>query len=413
MVPSDCCDRRRLFRYGSAAGLSAWLGGMLAGGAAAKSQGDKPAPYQRCITLWMQGGPSQLETFDPKAGTETGGPLRSVQTNVPGVQFCETLSSLARHADDLCVIRSVGSGQGEHERASHLLHTGFERIDSFPRPSLGAFVSGSRPITEVSGFVTLGGQVYGPAFLGTDHGPFVVGDLAKTAQTIGRVKARSDRLDLIGRLNERSNRRSNDQSLHERAEQIESLRRLLRSSFAETLDVSAESNRTRQRYGESDFGRNVLVARRMLEAGVRYVEVQMPGWDTHVGNFPAVKRLCGQLEPAWTALMDDLKSSGLWEDTLVLWMGEFGRTPVINGQNGRDHYPSAIPVVMAGHSIGGRVIGSTGQDGREHTSDPHSVADLMYTLMKLLGVDPDREFTTDFGSPTSATDEGRIIQGIG
>ena len=119
MVPSDCCDRRRLFRYGSAAGLSAWLGGMLAGGAAAKSQGDKPAPYQRCITLWMQGGPSQLETFDPKAGTETGGPLRSVQTNVPGVQFCETLSSLARHADDLCVIRSVGSGQGEHERASH------------------------------------------------------------------------------------------------------------------------------------------------------------------------------------------------------------------------------------------------------------------------------------------------------
>jgi uncharacterized protein (DUF1501 family) len=149
----------------------------------------------------------------------------------------------------------------------------------------------------------------------------------------------------------------------------------------------------------------------LLEAGVRYVEVQLDGWDTHVGNFPAVRRLCRQVEPAWLALMDDLRSSGLWEDTLILWMGEFGRTPNINSQNGRDHYPRNIPVVMAGHSIGGRVIGSTGDDGRQHENSS-SVADLMYTLMTLLGVNPAQEFTTEFGSPTTATEDGKLIPGI-
>lgn len=412
MYQTNCFDRRQLLRSGSAAGLSTWLGNLLASDATAKNGGNRPAAYKRCITLWMEGGPSQIDTFDPKPESETGGPLHAVSTNVPGVQFCETLAGLGKHADDLCVIRSIESRQGEHERASHLLHTGFERIDSFPRPALGAFVSSRDPVSEIPGFVTLGQRVYGPAFLGTQHGPFVVGDLAKTSTMIQGLKQRSDRIELVNQLNGRFNRQSHDKSVHQRAEQIESVRSLLDSPFAETFNTSAESKSTRQRYGDSDFGQNVLVARRMLESGVRYVEVQMPGWDTHVANFAAVKRLCGQLEPAWIALMEDLKSSGLWDDTLILWMGEFGRTPIINAQSGRDHFPASIPVVLAGHSIGGRVIGSTGKDGQGHSSGSSSVADLMYTLMTLLGVDPDRELTTSFGSPTSATDEGSMIDGI-
>lgn len=408
MNATKLLTRRELARAGSAAGLSAWLGNLVAGQARADGTGDQVAPYKRCIMLWMQGGPSQMETFDPKPGTETGGPLQSVTTRVPGMQFCETLSGLASRADDLCVIRSVGSKQGEHDRASYLLHTGYERIDSFPRPSLGAYVSSVTASDAVPGFVTLGGQPYGPAFLGTKNGPFVVNDLAKTSETIRRVRRRSDRLDLIGQLNRRHEVRSSDPALSERSEQIESVRRLLDSPFAAALDVAAESEATRSRYGDGEFGRNVLVARRMLEAGVRYVEVQMPGWDTHVRNAPTVQRLCHQLQPAWLALLDDLKSAGLWEDTLIVWMGEFGRTPVINGQGGRDHYPSAIPVVLAGHSVGGRVVGSTGKSGQDH-DNPHSVADLMYTLMTLLGVDADREYTTGFGSPTSATQSGSMI----
>ena len=193
---------------------------------------------------------------------------------------------------------------------------------------------------------------------------------------------------------------------------MDAVRELLASPFAGCFDLSSQPSETVERYGDNGFGRNMRVSRRLLEVGVRDVEVQLPGWDTHVGNFPAVRRLCGTLEPAWLALMDDLKSSGLWEDTLIVWMGEFGRTPVINGQSGRDHYPRSIPVVLAGADIGGRAIGSTGKSGQDPSDAPHRVADLMYTLMTLLGVDPSQEFTTEFGSPTDATNEGQLISGI-
>lgn len=412
MFPISPLNRRRLFQAGSAAGLSTWLGHALTEGAETKSSVADSGSFRRCITLWMQGGPSQLETFDPKPGTETGGPLGAVSTTVPGMMFCETLSSLATRADDLCVLRSIGSNQGEHERASHLLHTGYEQIDSFPRPALGSFVSSSSPESDIPKFVTLGNLVYGSAFLGTKHEPFVVSDIRRTMETIEKVNRRKDRLDLIGEVNRRFNQHRVVESLRQRTEQIDSVRRLLDSPFAQSLDVAAEHASTRDRYGDTDFGRNVLVARRMLETGVRYVEVQMPGWDTHVGNFPAVKRLCRQLEPAWIALMDDLKSNGLWGDTLILWMGEFGRTPTINGQSGRDHYPRSIPVTLAGRGIGGRVIGSTGNDGQDQSEDPNTVSDLMYTLLRLLGVDADRQYTTAFGSPTTATDGGSMINHV-
>lgn len=407
MKPS--LNRRQLLQSVSAAGLSSLLGNMVANGAGTQSS---RAPYKRCVTLWMQGGPSQFETIDPKPGTETGGPLQAVPSRVPGLQLCETFSALAQRAEDLCLIRSVGSKQGEHERATHLLHTGYERIASFPRPSLGSFVSSQSTRTAVPGFVTLGGQVFGPAFLGTPHGPFVVSGLEQTLETLDRVRQRSDRLNLISELNERYQTRSVIGSLQRRSEEIDTVRRMIDSPFASAFNLSKESNTTLERYGDSDFGRNVLAARRLLETGVKYVEVQMPGWDTHVGNFPTVKRLCSQVEPAWLALMDDLKSSGLWDETLILWMGEFGRTPGINGGSGRDHYPQSIPVALAGHSFDGQVIGSTGRDGRDHSDSPHNVADLMYTLLNLLGVDPDQELTTQFGSPTTATDEGELIPGV-
>lgn len=411
--PQHPFNRRSFATATTAAGLSTWLGNQLCNGASSTRE----SPYKRCVTLWMQGGPSQFETFDPKPGTETGGPLKAVSTSVPGVQICETLSGLSDRADDMCFLRSVGSKQGEHERATHLLHTGFERIASFPRPSLGSFVSQRSVSTKVKDsdvprFVTLGGQVFGPAFLGAQHGPFVIGELQQTLRTLHRVGRRSSRLDLISELNGQYQSVASGPSLMQRSEEVDAVRRLIDSPFSSAIDLSKESPQSQDRYGDSEFGKRVLVARRLLETGVNYVEVQMPGWDTHVGNANAVKRLCQQLEPAWVALMDDLKSSGLWEDTLILWMGEFGRTPGINGGQGRDHYPQSIPVVMSGHSFGGRVIGSTGKDGRERSEDPHGVPDLMHTLLSLLGIDPDQELTTEFGSPTTATDEGGLIAGL-
>lgn len=410
-------SRRRLGGCVGAAGLSAILGRCL------QAASHEPArmmasPYKRCITLWMQGGPSQFETFDPKPGTETGGPLSAVSTGVPGMQFSETISSLAKHADDFCVLRNIGSTQGEHERATHLLHTGFEEIASFPRPALGSFVASHHPESTVPAFVTLGSQVHGPAFLGAENGPFVIGEIEKAKATIEKVARLSSRLDLVDLINQKYSPfgKATDTArlaaLQSRTKQIESVKHLVGSPFASALDIRKETDSTRDRYGTTPFGNRVLAARRMLEAGVRYVEVQMPGWDTHVGNFNAVKQLCRQLEPAWCALMEDLKSNGLWEDTLILWMGEFGRTPGINGGNGRDHYPQNIPVALAGHSFGGRVVGSTGKEGRDHRDATRSVADLMFTLMTLLGVDATAELTTDFDSPTTATDDGKLIEDV-
>ncbi|MEM6690640.1 MAG: DUF1501 domain-containing protein [Planctomycetota bacterium] len=410
-------SRRRFSGLVGAAGLSGLLGSRLQAASRKPSQATA-SPYRRCITLWMQGGPSQFETFDPKPGTETGGPLSVASTSVPGMQFSETLSGLANHASDFCVIRNIGSNQGEHERATHLLHTGFEEIASFPRPALGSFVSHGGPESTVPGFVTLGSQVHGPAFLGAENGPFVIGEIEQAKMTIDKVAKISSRLDLVDLINRRYSpfEALGDLSAHgplqSRTKQIESVKRLVGSPFATALDLEKEGESTLGRYGKSPFGRRVLAARRMLEAGVRYVEVQMPGWDTHVGNFNSVKQLCLQLEPAWCALMEDLKSNGLWEDTLILWMGEFGRTPGINGGNGRDHYPQNIPVALAGHSFGGRVVGSTGKDGRDHREDPRSVSDLMFTLMSLLGIDATAELTTEFDSPTTATDGGRPIDEV-
>lgn len=417
MTPNPRLDRRNLLTSTSATGLSAWLGTLMSRKANANPSTTSSAPFKRCITLWMQGGPSQLDTFDPKPGTPNGGPLQSIPTRVPGLSFCETLGKLATRADELCLIRNLGSNQGEHERASHLLHTGYEFISSFPRPSLGAHVSASQTITDVPGYVILGPTSYGPAYLGDQHGPFVIDDVRASSQMLERLQRRSDRIDLIGRFNgsgpsQNATADQQDRALQGRTRQIETVRRLLRSPFAGSLRIDDESPQTQARYGDHDFGRHALVARRMLEAGVRYVEIQMPGWDTHVGNFPAVRKLCAQLEPAWLALMDDLKSSGLWQDTLILWMGEFGRTPLINGQQGRDHYPQSIPVVLAGGPLGGRVIGSTGRDGSDPTGKQHHVADLFYTLMTLLGIDPEAQLTTGFGSPTSATDGGSLIDGL-
>jgi uncharacterized protein (DUF1501 family) len=175
--------------------------------------------------------------------------------------------------------------------------------------------------------------------------------------------------------------------------------------------MELEPQASRERYGESGFGQSCLLARRLLESGVRFVEIQLGGWDTHTDNFNAVRNLCGELDGPWSCLMDDLSASGLLDETIVVWMGEFGRTPQINGQNGRDHYPNSTPVVIGGGGIaGGRVVGKTNKNGTEIDGPSYKVADLFATIFNQFNIKPDQEFTTNFDSPTTATDKGQIIK---
>ena len=219
------------------------------------------------------------------------------------------------------MLRSVGSREGEHERATELLHTGFAPLPSFPRPSLGSMVSHERPEPGFPRYVTLGGNGFGPAFLGSDHGPFVISDIESAKQQLTRIKQNRKSLEALGRLNDRYLAETPSAAAHRRSATVDSVRQLLGSSMDQTLDLSRASERDRQRYGDDPFGKRVLTARRLLEMGVSVVEAHLVGWDTHVDNQRRTDQLCATLQRPWIALMEDLKQSGFWDDTLVLWMG--------------------------------------------------------------------------------------------
>ncbi len=408
MPSSRSFSRRNFLARGSAMGSAIGFGTLLGQRISDAWEPSKSsAPFQRCVVLWMEGGPSQLDTFDPKENSLGGSP--AIATSTAGLSFADTLPGLAQRADELCIVRSVGSREGEHIRASELMHTGFAPVPSFPRPSVGSFVSSDREECGFPRSVTLGSLGFGPAFLGSQHGPFVIEDLAAAQQQLERVSRQRPAIELLSKLNADYATSNECDAIQQRTSSVESIRRLLETPFADRLDLRNASEQDRQRYGDHLFGQRVLAARRLLELGVPFVEVQLTGWDTHIDNQRRTGELCSQLEKPWLALMDDLQRTALWDDTLVVWMGEFGRTPRLNGRAGRDHFPESIPVVLSGGNLGGRVVGATSADGGKRIGQTHTVGDLMATLLTLMGLDVDARYTTDFGGPTTATDEGTAI----
>ena len=398
-----------------------WLGGFAGGAAAfgfhqlvgrsnavASTRAVGSAPFQRCLILWMEGGPSQFDTFDPKPG----GPRGSLVTDLDNVRIADSLPGLASRVEDLCLIRTVGSTEGEHSRATELLHTGFTPVPTFPRPSLGSMISHDHGGNQFPSYVTLGGVGFGPAFLGVNHGPFVIDDLGSAHRQFEQIASKRRAVDLLNQLNRSHARDVHASGISSRANAIEAVGKLLDTKFPKALDIEQISTDERDRYGKQQFGQRLLAAKRLLHLGVPFVEVQLQGWDTHIDNHARTNALCRQFEQPFLALIDDLKQMGLWQDTLVIWMGEFGRTPRINARNGRDHFPEVTPVVLAGGRLGGRVIGETSEDGTKRIASRHTVADLLATVLTLMGLDIQQNYTTDFGSPTTMTDAGQPIADV-
>jgi hypothetical protein len=310
----------------------------------------------------------------------------------------------------LAVIRNLSSDEGDHLRARYYLHTGYKFAPSFPRPALGSLISHETPPADVPKYVTLGGSGFGPAYLGSDHAPFTIENTEEARQLLGNIRRRGKRLSLLRELDEPFNSNQNDHRVDTRRALLEKIESLAATKFADSLSVENLPERERARYGNSQFGTRCLVARNLLEAGVNFVEVQLGGWDTHANNFVSVKRNCAQLDRPFGALVEDLKSNGMYDDTLIIWMGEFGRTPAINGRMGRDHFPAITPVVIGGGPITtGIAIGQTNAKGTQIEGKSYQVADLFATILSAFGVAPDKEFTTDFDSPTQATEEGKVI----
>lgn len=401
----DSFSRRDLLRIATAS-----LGGISCSGwlpkLARATEGKRPP--KACILLWMAGGPSQMETLDPKPGHKNGGPTKAIKTSVPGIELSENLPRIAKQMNDVSLIRSMNTREGDHGRATQLMMTGYRPMGgTIEYPVLGSLVAQRLQMAnaQLPGFVSIApfrlGNL-GAGFLGPQYAPLMVSGVSNDPTT--RANLTVENLDPTGiarsELSERQYlldvmRRGapgNVLAARKHAAVYDQAMRMVETRGEGAFDLDEEPNELRDAYGRSRFGQGCLLARRLVERGVPFVEVTLDAagdgnWDSHLNNFRSVKSMCETLDPAWSTLLQDLRDRGLLESTLVVWMGEFGRTPRINPNNGRDHFPDAWSVALAGASIaGGRVIGSTTPDGMEVKDRPVSAADLFATVLEAIGV---------------------------
>ena len=406
--------RRDFLKYSSLGLLAPSLSGWLAPLAARAAQ--TGAKTKSCILLWMDGGPSHKDTFDMKPGTKDGGEFKPIKTSVGGIEISEHLPKIANLMQHAAIIRGMTTGEGAHGRAKVYLHTGYkEGVGGLVYPSLGAIVSKELGKTDfpLPNFVTVGNRSYGAGFLGPKHQPLNVADPARGVESLKSAVSEGQFSHRFGLLEEmeagffkqyHANASVDHRTTYERA------LRLMQSKEAKAFDLEKEPASSRSKYGTGRFADGCLLARRLVETGVSFVEVTLGGWDTHQDNFNRVKQLSGQIDTPMSALITDLKERGLLESTLVIWMGEFGRTPKINARGakpGRDHYPKAWSTLLFGGGIkGGQAIGKTDAEGAAVTDRPVSAIDFMATVCKALGIDYHKQNETPIGRPIGIADRG-------
>ncbi len=423
--------RRDLLCWGSLTalglGLPAWLAGRVAAGERARSSA------QNCILLWLDGGPGHLEMLDlkPEAPVEVRGPFQPIATKVPGIEISELMPQTARITDKLAIVRSVTSPLGEHGLANHYLLTGYKPSPVLRYPSYGAVVTHLREArTVLPPHVAIPeGRASGAGFLGSAHEPFAVGG------DLSRADFRVRDLDFFPGLDEQRMRRRREYlaefdatqaqfeaGKHDDDSTFARAYRLVTSPQAkQAFDLQAEAPQTRARYGPRMFGQSCLLARRLVERGVPFVSVVNTGWDTHENlvlqlrdGYSGAKVGVGLLptfDQAFAALLSDLDERGLLAQTLVIAMGEFGRTPKLNPRGGRDHWPRVFSVALAGGGVpGGQVIGASDRVGESPRERPVTPADLARTIYRLLGIDPDQELLTADGRPVPVNQGGTAIE---
>ena len=407
--------RRGFLRCLPAAALAAgsldWQGRLAAQASQLKQQA------RACILLWMQGGPSQFETFSPKPGHTNGGETTAIATSVPGIQISEHLPAVAGSMEDICIIRSMNSKEGSHPRASYLAHTGYIPTASIKHPTIGAHVAhqiGDED-SELPDFVRIGRvrSASGGGLLGINYDPFVLNDASRTPDntTPGTSTERYQRrLGLLDSLQEESEATEKKQEVRDHRKVYGKASRMVLSSDMMAFDITQEPSSIREKYGTSSFASGCLMARRLVETGVPFVEVSAGNWDTHQDNFERTGTLCNQVDQPFAFLLEDLRQRGLLEQTLVVWMGEFGRTPRINARSGRDHYPRAYNVALAGAGVrGGQVIGTTDPGGVGVEDRPVGTADLLRTIFQAVQVDADHENMSNVGRPITVVDGGEAV----
>lgn len=411
--------RRELLQL-SAAGIGAgsfsgWLPTLAARAAAAGKSTAGKAKAKACIVLWMDGGPPHTDTFDLKPDVAECGIFKPISTSLPGVQISELLPKTAQIMDRATLLRGMQTIENEHLRARYHLRMGYrDGAGGVSYPSLGTIVSSEigAPNSEVPNFVAIcerRDRSHGPGYLGTNYQPLYVHDATRGVENLKSpvdAAGADDRLGLLASIDAKFRSTHGAALADQHATVYKKAVQLMRSEKVKAFDLSGEPAALQKRYGDHAFGRGCLMARRLVETGVKYVEVTLGGWDTHFENNEAIKKLCGQLDPAMTTLVEDLEERGLLDETLVVWMGEFGRSPKFKGK-GRDHYAKAWSTMLLGGGVKrGQVIGRTDDVGATVAERPVSCADFMATVCTVLGIDPNKEQHLPDGRPLPIVEKG-------
>jgi uncharacterized protein (DUF1501 family) len=413
----------------AALGLSGihWLTPLAEQLARAAEKQPKGQPARSLIILWMSGGPSQLETFDPHPGSPIShDSTKAIKTAAKDIQIADGLPLVAEQMDSISLVRSIVSKEGDHERATYNVKTGFRPDPTLVHPSLGAIVCHQlADNVEIPRHISILPSRW-PArggYLGDKYDAFKtfdpIGPIPDVTPRVSSTRA-ARRLDDLQTVVEANFARGRIKNLAERtlhSASIEAAKKMMSSEQLKAFDVRTAPQSLRDEFGDTPFGRACLAAVQLIEVGVRCVEVQLDGWDTHVSNEEGVKTQNETLDPAMAALIKQLKARDLLDSTIVLWTGEFGRTPRINATGGRDHWPHGFTAALAGGGIqGGRAIGETSPRPKLNENDrlqdlaaPRNLEDIHATILHVLGIDFTQEIETPIGRPM-ALSKGTVIK---
>ena len=377
---------------------------------------DHAARAEHVILFWNGGGMSHIDTWDPKPGRPTQGEFNPISTSVPGIQISEIFPQLAKQMHHAALIRSIAGTQGAHGRATYNLQTSYLPGSNLRHPGVGSVVVHElENHSDLPPYVTISGQAPRASYLGQKCEAYYIAAPGEKDPYLafpeGIVKVRGDRrLEELAKFNRGFRGRTKDPRLAATQTSINDAVRLMRSPALEAFALDKVKPATIERYGDTNFGRGALLARRLVETGVRFVQVNRGGFDTHSNNFPAMTNHGEVMDPALASLIEDLQQTGLLEKTLVLMLSEFGRTPRVNDNAGRDHWPGVFSCFMAGGGIkGGQVIGSSDEDGAMPKDRPVEVASIHATLCHALGINHDKEVMTPLQRPMKLVDNGKPV----
>lgn len=417
----DELSRRKFIQYSAKALLGVGLA-STSPRAWATEMAARPTA-KNVVYIYLSGGMSHIDTFDPKPGWRDQGPVSTIDTNVAGIRVSEYLPLLAKRMDKMAIIRSMYSNQGAHGPGEYFMHTSYVERGTIRHPGLGAWLNSMSGKTNstLPGNIRIGGSNNAPGgsgFLDSKYEPLHLGNPEEGLPFVDRHHS-VDELEMRERL---AMAQMMDLSFHKKypTKQVNAYSdvyseaiKLMKSQDLTAFDLNQEPAEARKRYGESKFGKGCLLARRLVEHGVRFVEVTHGGWDTHNDNHDLVSELTNPLDQSVSALLDDLYYRGLLDETLVVIGTEFGRTPEINQNAGRNHHPSAFSCILAGGGIrGGQVYGATDERGQEVSENGVTVPDFNATIAYALGLPLDKIVYSPSGRPFQVADKGRPIKDL-